>query len=126
MINMAQQFECPACGGMIDYPDIDKIIKDYDPSDTDKYYYEDVFEDELKVVCDWCKKRVEVPLDPLVGAPRSDPLKEFNDTEILEEKRGAPHPWPNTRTGKIVLGAMALIYVFPTIALGIYDLLSYE
>lgn len=120
---MVLQFECLACGGMIDFPNIDEILKEYDPGDTDKYNYEVAFEDELMVVCDWCKKRVEVPLDPPAGTLRSDPLKHFNEMEAPGEKRAAPNPWPKTRAGKIILGAMALICVFPTVALGINDLL---
>ncbi len=107
---MALQFECPACGGMLDYPQVDKIIDEYDLSDKDKYYYEDVFEEQLTVICAWCKKRVEVPLEPPTRLP-IDPLKQFDDPQALNSSAGAFHLWPDTALGKLILGLLALWYL---------------
>ncbi len=111
MINMAQQFECPACGGMIDYPDIDKIIEEYDLSDTDKYYYEDVFDEELKIECGWCKKRVEIPLDTPETALSNNLLNSLVDQGEAKTDTRSFCPWPYTLPGKIVLGVMLLIFI---------------
>jgi hypothetical protein len=108
---MALQFECPACGGIIDYPAIDKILDDYDLTDHDPYYYEDAFEEELKVTCDWCKQRVEVPLDIPAATPPLDPLKCFDDKELAGAKTGSSTHWLGTITGKIVIGIILLIYI---------------
>jgi hypothetical protein len=113
--SMTRQFECPACGGMIDYPKLDEIIDEYDLLDKDEYYYEDVFEDKLTVICDWCKKRVEVPLD----FPGSDKLLEAektanitNDNTSSDRSAGL---WPKTKVGRIVLLAMILVMIIPSV-----------
>jgi hypothetical protein len=113
--SMTRQFECPACGGMIDYPKLDEIIDEYDLLDKDEYYYEDVFEDKLTVICDCCKKRVEVPLD----FPGSDKLLEAektanitNDNTSSDRSAGL---WPKTKVGRIVLLAMILVMIIPSV-----------
>jgi hypothetical protein len=111
IIYMAHQFACPACGGLIDYPEMDTLIAAYDLNDRDPCYYEDVFEEELKITCDWCKKRVEVPLDEPEGSPPVDPLKRFNEQEDIKTKFNRLSFWPSTTLGKIVIGAVLLIYI---------------
>ena len=110
IIPMAPRFECPACGGMLDYPQIDKIIDEYDLRDKDKYYYEDVFEEQLTVTCAWCKKRVEVPLD-LPAIAIIDPLEQFDALEAINSSAGTFHLWPDTALGKVILGLLALWYL---------------
>jgi len=109
---MKLQFECPACGGLIDYPAIDKIIDEYDPSESDIYYYEDVFEDELMVVCDWCKKLVEVPLELPAAIPPIDPLKHFDKQDNTKTTAGQMPQWPSPFIGKFILGTLLFIYGF--------------
>jgi hypothetical protein len=108
---MGRQFECPACGGMIDYPKIDELIDEYDLLDEDEYYYEDVFEDQLTVICDWCKKRVEVPID----LPEEHKPMETEGINYGNENRtanGKPkNLWPNTWYGRITLVAMLVVIV---------------
>jgi Zn-finger nucleic acid-binding protein len=112
---MTRQFACPACGGMIDYPDIDKIIADYDVLDADEHYYEDAFEPELTVICDWCKKRVEVPLD----LPEPDKLLEAEKVATITSDNTSSDRsaglWPKTKAGRMVLLAMVLIMVIPSV-----------
>ncbi len=112
---MAHQFECPSCGGLLDYPSLDELIDEYDLSDKDPHYYEDYFGDDLTVTCDWCKKRVEVPLVVPEAAP-IDPLKRIDEPEHSGMKADPAQLWPSTKSGRLVLGTLAMIYIFRYLA----------
>jgi len=95
---------------MLYYPPVGKIIAGYDLNDNDEHYYEDVFEEQLTVICDWCKKRVDVPLEPPTAIP-IDPLKQFDGQDGAGTKTGFSRLWPDTPSGKVILAMIAMLYL---------------
>jgi hypothetical protein len=112
---MPYQFPCPACGGLLDYPSLDVAIQKYDVDHPDDYDASQGDPDPLTVICDWCKKRVEVPLEPPTSPPPPDPLKEFDEPVAP----GAFHLWPETNLGRLFLVLLAVwLLVLSVLTLG--------
>jgi hypothetical protein len=107
---MPPLFECPACGGLIEYPPEDEITVD----------------DEFTVICAWCKKRVDVPLDlPPVSEAYYPPALSTSTDDDKAMDASSWSLWPRTRRGRIILGALLLVYLGPAVLGTIIWLLGY-
>ncbi len=119
---MRPVFECPACGGLIEYPSEDELSGVNDYFEDDELFDDDELDDvdEFTVVCDWCRTRVEVSLDPAIvtNAYKAVPLS----TDIIDDKTlGDSYSsfWPRTSWGKIILGALLFVFVIPGVIFAI-------
>ena len=119
---MRPMFECPACGGLIEYPSEDELSGVNDYFEDDELFGDDELDDvdEFTVVCDWCRKRVEVPLEPAAATSTYNavtPSIHMVDEKTLDD--GYSSFWPRTRWGKIILGALLFVFIGPAVIFAI-------
>ena len=124
---MRPMFECPACGGLIEYPSEDELSGVNDYFEDDELFGDDELDDvdEFTVVCDWCRKRVEVPLDP--AAVTSTYKAVTPSIHMVDEKTlddGYSSFWPRTRWGKVILGALLIVVIISDVFFAVYVLMG--
>jgi len=77
----------------------------------------------LKALYLWCKKRVEIPLDlPEANAPHNTEKQPYITDDIALHARSFC-PWPMTKMGRIILGALLLVYIFQNVIFAIFVLM---
>ena len=124
---MRPMFECPACGGLIEYPSEDELSGVNDYFEDDGLFDDDELDDvdEFTVVCDWCRTRVEVPLDlpaAISGYNAVTPPTNLIDAKIPGD--GYSSFWPRTRWGKVILGALLIVVIISDVFFAVYVLMG--
>jgi hypothetical protein len=103
---MVAMFECPDCGGLLEYP----ITYDISGKGISTIKTKSFDKNDFTMICDWCTHRIEIPLEPPDN--RATNLlasidKQMEGSYVDDQWK----PWPRTWWGKIMLCFIALTII---------------